>query len=128
MGLLLALAPTRISLPRYPRRVGLHIGCFEACSAFTHVAACTLALPPYFVTRLPEGFSHFVTSMTAPVASGWSRGRVGLAPTGKAPPLHGARRKRTSQADTETPDAARNEMRRWWLAADGERPKASKSP
>ena len=32
---------------------------------------------------LPEGFSHFVTSMTAPVASGWSVRRVGLAPTGK---------------------------------------------
>jgi len=28
-------------------------------------------------TRLIEGFSHFVTSMTAPIASGWSvcRGR-----------------------------------------------------
>jgi hypothetical protein len=24
------------------------------------------------VARLPEGFSHFVTSMTAPIASGWS--------------------------------------------------------
>jgi len=32
---------------------------------------------------LTEGFSHFVTSMTAPVASGWSICRVGLAPTGK---------------------------------------------
>jgi hypothetical protein len=30
-----------------------------------------------------EGFSHFVSSMTAPVASGWSGCRVGLAPTGK---------------------------------------------
>jgi hypothetical protein len=30
-----------------------------------------------------EGFSHFVTSMTAPVASGWSGCRVGLTPTGK---------------------------------------------
>jgi len=39
---------------------------------------------------LSEGFSHFVTSMTAPVASGWSAGRVGLAPTEKAPPYHGA--------------------------------------
>jgi len=38
------------------------------------------------VTRDTEGFSHFVTSMTAPVASGWSSRRVGLAPTGKAPP------------------------------------------
>jgi len=35
------------------------------------------------VTRITEGFSHFVTSMTAPVASGWSDCRVGLAPTGK---------------------------------------------
>ena len=32
---------------------------------------------------LTEGFSHFVTSVTAPVASGWSGCRVGLAPTGK---------------------------------------------
>ena len=32
---------------------------------------------------LPEGFSHFVTSMTAPVAYGWSGCRVGFAPTGK---------------------------------------------
>jgi hypothetical protein len=32
---------------------------------------------------LTVGFSHFVTSMTAPVASGWSDRRVGLAPTGK---------------------------------------------
>src|SRR5882672_7900355 len=32
---------------------------------------------------LTRGFSHFVTSMTAPVASGWSGCRVGLTPTGK---------------------------------------------
>src|SRR5260370_18222268 len=36
-----------------------------------------------YVTGYTEGFSHFVTSMTAPVASGWSVRRVGLAPTGK---------------------------------------------
>jgi hypothetical protein len=36
-----------------------------------------------FRDTLSEGFSHFVTSMTAPVASGWSVRRVGLAPTGK---------------------------------------------
>jgi hypothetical protein len=74
--------PSRISLPRKGRRVGLRIVLFEACSAFTHVAACTLALSPIRDT-LSEGFSHFVTSMTAPVASGWSGCRVGLAPTGK---------------------------------------------
>src|SRR5271156_2397896 len=32
---------------------------------------------------LAEGFSHFVTSIAAPVASGWSGCRVGFAPTGK---------------------------------------------
>ncbi len=32
--------------------------------------------------------------MPAPVASGWSGCRVGLAPTGKAPPCHGARGQR----------------------------------
>jgi hypothetical protein len=55
---------------------------FEVCSAFTRVAACTLALSPIRDTLI-EGFSHFVTSMTAPIASGWSDCRVGLAPTGK---------------------------------------------
>jgi hypothetical protein len=91
----IALPSSRINLPRYGSRVGPRIVLFEACSAFTRVAACTLALSPYFVTRLPEGFSHFVTSMTAPVASGWSGCRVGFAPTGKAPPYHGARQERT---------------------------------
>src|SRR3982074_3105063 len=60
----------------------LRIVLFEACSAFTRVAACTLALSPICDTLI-EGFSHFVTSMTAPIASGWSGCRVGLAPTGK---------------------------------------------
>ena len=32
---------------------------------------------------LTEGFSHFVTSIAAPVASGWSGCRVGFAPTGE---------------------------------------------
>jgi hypothetical protein len=36
-----------------------------------------------FRDTLTVGFSHFVASMTAPVASGWSGRRVGLAPTGK---------------------------------------------
>ncbi len=39
------------------------------------------------MTRYTEGFSHFVTSMTAPVASGWSDDRVGFAPTGKSAAL-----------------------------------------
>src|SRR5215470_4479003 len=40
------ISPDRISLPRYGGRVGLHIDLFEACSAFTRVAACTLARSP----------------------------------------------------------------------------------
>src|SRR5260370_1378114 len=43
----------------------------EACSTFTRVAACTLALSPIRDTLI-EGFTHFVTSMTALIASGWS--------------------------------------------------------
>ena len=65
------VSPSRVSLPRYDGQVGPHIFLFEVCSAFTCVAACTLALPPIRDT-LSEGFSHFVTSMTAPVASGGS--------------------------------------------------------
>ncbi|WP_210164763.1 hypothetical protein, partial [Bradyrhizobium elkanii] len=80
--LLRSLRPSRISLPRKGHRVGLRIVLFEACSAFTRVTACTLALSPIRDTLI-EGFSHFVTSMTAPIASGWSVCRVGLAPTGK---------------------------------------------
>src|SRR5271167_3654244 len=40
------VSPSRVSLPRKRRRVGLHIGIFEACSAFTRVAARTLAPSP----------------------------------------------------------------------------------
>ena len=40
------ISPSRISLPRKGRRVGLHIVLFEACSAFTRVAARTLAPSP----------------------------------------------------------------------------------
>jgi hypothetical protein len=42
---------------------------YKACSVFTRVTACTLALSPIRDTLI-EGFSHFVTSMTASIASG----------------------------------------------------------
>src|SRR3974390_1018200 len=77
-----AHSPSRVSLPRKGRRVSLRIVLFEACSAFPRVAACTLALSPIRDTH-SEGFSYFVTSTAAPVASGWSVRRVGFAPTGK---------------------------------------------
>jgi len=88
------IQPGRISLPRYGSRVGLHIVLFEACSAFTRVTACTLALSPIRDTLI-EGFSHFVTSMTAPIASGWSGLPGGPCTHWKAPPSHGARQQRT---------------------------------
>jgi hypothetical protein len=62
----------------------------SACAmSISRLAQRSLALRPahsrchQFVARLSEGFSHIVTSMTAPVASGWSGCRVGFAPTGK---------------------------------------------
>jgi hypothetical protein len=94
-GITLAHLPSRISLPRKGGRVGLCNVLFEACSAFTHVTACTLALPPYFVARFTGGFNRFVASTIAPVASGRSSSRVGFTPTGKAPPYHGAHPKET---------------------------------
>src|SRR5215472_16416315 len=45
-------------------------------------------------TRDGQRWAVFVTSMPAPVAPGGSGRRVGLAPTGKSPPCHGARGKR----------------------------------
>jgi hypothetical protein len=44
---------------------------------------------------LSEGFSHFVTSIAAPVASGWSVSPGGACTHWKAPPSHGARQKRS---------------------------------
>jgi hypothetical protein len=82
LGAVFAHSPNRIRLPRKGCRVGLHIVLFEVCSTFTRVAACTLARSP-IRDPLTEGFSHFVTSMAAPVASGSSDCRVGLTPTGK---------------------------------------------
>ena len=70
----------------------------SACtSSFSRVAQRSLALRPahsrrhQYVTCYTEGFSHFVTSMTAPVASGWSVWPGGTCTHWKAPPFHGAR-------------------------------------
>jgi hypothetical protein len=52
-----------------------------------------IALSPIRDTLI-EGFSHFVTSMTAPIASGWSGCRVGLHPLESA-----AFARRTPEAD-----------------------------
>src|SRR5215469_15457591 len=72
------------------RRSGLspHTPC-QSPGALTRVAACTLALSPFRDTLI-EGFSHFVTSMTAPIASGGSETPGGPCTHWKAPPYHGA--------------------------------------
>jgi hypothetical protein len=55
------------------------LGVYSRCGL--HTRTVTKSRP------LSRGFRHFVTSMTAPVASGWSGCRVGFAPTGNAPPF-----------------------------------------
>src|SRR6202008_565723 len=62
--------------------------------ALTRVAACTLARSP-IRDPLSEGFRHFVASMPAPVASGWSEPPGGPGTHGKAPPCPGAHPKGT---------------------------------
>ena len=76
-------------------RLGADVGRYSFIAVDFHhlllagLPAHSLALRPahsrrhLYVTSYTAGFSHFVTSMTAPVASGWSVRRVGLAPTGK---------------------------------------------
>ncbi len=82
----------------------------SACaSTFSRLAQRLLTLGPVhsrrhqFVTPFTRGFNHFVTSIVAPVASGWSGCRVGLAPTGK-------RRLSTAHANCGH-SARRNRMR-----------------
>jgi hypothetical protein len=65
----------------YKRRVGFRIWLFEACSAFiAHYNPHTRGVT--FLTLSIEGSGRFVTSTTAPIATGWNEScRVGLAPT-----------------------------------------------
>src|SRR5712691_11356816 len=87
------VSPNRVSLPRFHVRIGLHIVLFEVCSAFTRVAACTLARSPYVVTAI----RRLQTLRLLHACSGrfrLERSPGGLAPTGKAPPCHGARGQR----------------------------------
>src|SRR4029077_17016506 len=84
------IAPSRLSLPRKgsPGRPahrpfrGL-LGVHSRCGL--HTGAVTVIRDP-----LSEGFRHFVSSMPAPVASGWSESPGGACTHWKAPPCHGA--------------------------------------
>ena len=78
-----AITPTGIPgalvtlLPQYRRpspyfsRVGSHNTLFEACSAFTARYGLHARRSPK-VTLYTGGFSSFVTSTTAPIATCWS--------------------------------------------------------
>src|SRR6202158_2511301 len=70
------ISPSHVSLPRKGHRVGLHIVLFEACSAFTRVAACTPAPSPYLAARYPRasGFSSpacLLRLLPAGAVAGW---------------------------------------------------------
>ena len=84
LGALFARFPSNRSLPRIVARVGFHISPFEACTAFA--SRCGLhARQVTYVTLCTEGFGRFVSSTTAPIATGWSDScRVGLPPTGES--------------------------------------------
>src|SRR5215469_7663990 len=81
------ISPRRVSLPRFHYRVGLHIVLFEVCSAFTHVAACTLARSP-IRDRYPGASDISSPPCLLRLLPAGANRRVGLAPTGKAPPCH----------------------------------------
>ena len=71
MELVRSLLSIDCGLPRDYSRVGSCIVCFEACSAFTLVTACTLAKSPK-ATLYTGGSGSFVASTAAPIATGWS--------------------------------------------------------
>jgi hypothetical protein len=106
------ISPSRISLPRLSCRVGLRIVLFEVCSAFTHVAACTLAPSPYVVTAI-RGLQTFRRLHACPDCF-----RRELSPGGsrthwKAPPLHGARSKVTFAEYCERRLGAKSRLYGW---------------
>src|SRR5271165_6175022 len=88
------ISPSCISLPRSCSRVGLHIDLFGACSAFTRVAARTLAPSPICdqLHRTLQPFRHLHD------CSGCfrlERSPGGACTHWKAPPSHGARKYRS---------------------------------
>ena len=67
--------PAVSAFPERVVRVGLRIVLFEACSAFTRVTACTLALSPMRDTH-SEGFSYLVVEGVEAIAGFCLRFRV----------------------------------------------------
>ena len=95
----------------------------SACAtSFSRIAQRSLTLrpahsPSHLVTLYTRGFSHFVTSMTAPIASGWST----LAGWDSHPLRNAALTRRTPESDIH-----RVPMKVSDAAQDWERPAYSK--
>src|SRR6266478_2017654 len=83
------ILPSHVSLPRKGHRVGLHIVLFEACSAFTRVAACTLARSP-IRDPLIRGLQTFRLLHACSGCFRLERLPGGACTHWKAPPCHGA--------------------------------------
>jgi hypothetical protein len=66
-----------------PRKLERQSSRLMACCGIVHGRLNDFAEIAFIRDTLIEGFSHFATSVTAPIASGWSCCRVGLAPAGK---------------------------------------------
>src|ERR1700734_500385 len=99
------ISPSRISLPRNCSRVGLHIDLFGACSAFTRVAARTLAPSP-ICDQLHRRLQPFRHLHDCSGCFRLERSPGGTCTHWKAPPSHGARKYRS------LPEGARNESNR----------------
>jgi hypothetical protein len=70
------------------------------------------------VLWLPRRMTAFTACTSASVASGWSGRRVGLAPTGKAPPCHGAHGERAFADRRRFADDIGNAQRDRWRRSD----------
>ena len=92
-GTTLLFSRNDLSLPRIDWQVGPHITLFEACSAFTHVAACILAKSPSDPLHRRLQPLRYLHDCSGCFRREQNR-RAGFAPAGKAPPFHGARRRR----------------------------------
>ena len=88
------ISPSRISLPRSCSRVGLHIDLFGACSAFTRVAARTLAPSP-ICDQLHRRLQPFRHLHDCSGCFRLERSPGGTFTHWKAPPCHGAHVKGT---------------------------------
>jgi len=118
--------PRRISLPRIGCQVGLRNVLLEACSAFIHITACTLAKSPSDPLHrrlqplrcLHDCFDCFRLERKLP---------GGTLTHWKTPPYHGARRKRTFKHNVVHPRIAPARVPPDWLEADFDHPYLNES-